>query len=221
MHTLPPTRPSWQTGAAALLSGAAHVLLIASLVSGPSVVRIFDDSKILPALYLYARDRIPSEQRESRLPIPAPPGNGEVISHAPAAQHIDNQAGMPRPRQVRGLLPPGLASTRFDSIFTVLGVDSEVVRMDGSAAPAYPKSLLDAGVEGDVKAEFVVDTTGWVDLGSVRILSSSHQEFASSVRLALMGMQFRPAWRGAHKVRQLVSQRFTFRLEHPTPATAL
>lgn len=93
--------------------------------------------------------------------------------------------------------------------------------MDGSAAPAYPNSLLSAGVEGYVEAEFVVDTTGWVDLSSVHILNSSHQEFTSSVRLALMGMQFRPAWRGARKVRQLVSQRFTFRMEHPMPATTL
>jgi TonB family protein len=220
LHTLPPVRPTWQTGAAAVLSGLAHILVIASLVSGPGVVRIFDDSKILPALYLYAHDRIPSEQRESRLPIPAPPGNGEVSSRAPAAQQVDRQS-LPQPARVRGLVPPGLASARLDSVFTVLGVDSEVVRMDGSAAPAYPNSLLNAGIEGYVEAEFVVDTTGWVDLSSVRILNSTHQEFASSVRLALMGMRFRPAWRGARKVRQLVSQRFTFRMEHPMPATTL
>lgn len=220
MHTLPPIRPAWQTGAAGFLSAAAHILVVASLVSGPSVARIFDDSKILPALYLYAHDRIPSEQRESRLPIPGPPGNGEVFSRAPAAPQVDRRS-LPQPARVRGLVPPGLASTRMDSVFTVLGVDSEVVRVDGSAAPAYPNSLLNAGVEGYVEAEFVVDTTGWVDLSSVQILNSTHQEFASSVRLALMGMQFRPAWRGARKVRQLVSQRFSFRMEHPVPATTL
>jgi len=220
MHTLPPTRPTWQTGAAALLSGIAHLLLIASLVSGPGVARIFDESRILPALYLYARDRLPSEPREDRLPIPAPPGNGERFSRSAVTQRVDNPA-IPKPPRSPGLAPPGLASPRFDSVFTVLGVDSEVVRMDGSAAPAYPNSLLSAGVEGYVEAEFVVDTTGWVDLSSVHILNSSHQEFTSSVRLALMGMQFRPAWRGARKVRQLVSQRFTFRMEHPMPATTL
>jgi TonB family protein len=220
MHTLPPTRRTWQTGAAAFLSGIAHLLVIASLVKGPGTVRLFDDSKILPALYLYARDRLPSEQRESRLPIPAPPGNAEVFRRIATTQQVDNQT-MPAPPQVVGLVPPGPSSARLDSVFTVLGVDSEVVRMDGSAAPAYPNSLLNEGVEGYVEAEFVVDTTGWVDLESVRILSSSHQEFASSVRLALMGMQFRPAWRGSHRVRQLVGQRFTFRMEHQMPATTL
>ncbi len=220
MHTLPPTRPTWPIGAAALLSAVAHLLVVASLATGPGVVRLFDDSKILPALYLYARDRLPSEERESRLPIPAPPGNGESFSRPATTQHVDNPA-LPQPPRVRGLVPPGLASAHFDSVFTVLGVDSEVVRMDGSAAPAYPNSLLNAGVEGYVEAEFVVDTTGWVDLSSVRILNSTHQEFASSVRLALMGMQFRPAWRSARKVRQLVSQRFSFRMEHPMPATTL
>jgi TonB family protein len=220
MHTLPPARPTWHTGAAAAISGAAHVLVIASLLSGPGVVRIFDDSNILPALYLYAHDRFPSEQRETRLPIPVASGNAETFSQSPGAEQVDNDS-RPRPRRIPGLLPPGLASTRLDSVFTVLGVDSEVVRMDGSAAPAYPSALLNAGIEGFVETEFVVDTTGWVDLSSVRILNSTHQEFAASVRLALMGMQFRPAWRGARKVRQLVSQRFSFRMEHPMPATTL
>lgn len=220
MHTLPPPRPTWQTGAAAIISGAAHLLVVALLLTGPSTVRFLDDSKILPALYLFAHDRMPSEQRETRVPIPAPPGNGELISRPPGGIPVDNHA-LPRQTRVPGLLPPGLASVRLDSVFTVLGVDSEVVRMDGSAAPAYPNNLLDAGIEGYVEAEFVVDTTGWVDLSSVRILNSTHQDFTASVRLALMGMQFRPAWRGARKVRQLVSQRFSFRMEHPMPATTL
>jgi TonB family protein len=102
-------------------------------------------------------------------------------------------------------------------VFSVLAVDSEVVRIDGSAAPAYPSTLLSNGVEGAVEAQFVVDTSGWVDLESVRILRSSHPQFSSAVRVALLSMQFRPAWRGARKVRQLVAQRFAFRLEHPIP----
>ena len=220
MDTLPTARPAWQTPAAALLSVAVHLLLIVVVIRGPSVDRIFDDSRILPALYLYARDRLPTDLREMRLPIPAPPGNPDGIGRAVVPQQMENH-GRPLAPRIQGLVPPGVLSARFDSVFTVLGVDSEVVRVEGSAAPAYPASLLTNGVEGYVEAEFVVDTTGWVDLNSVRILHSSHQEFAASVRLALMGMQFRPAWRGSRRVPQLVSQRFSFRLEHPAPPTTL
>ncbi len=220
MTTLPNPRLTSSNGIAVLFSAVAHLVLMYAVLSGPNVPRIFDDSRILPALYLYARDRTPSDLRELRLPIPAPPGNVDGIGRAVTAHLGDNERA-PRALRVRGLVPPGLASARLDSVFTVLAVDSEVVRVEGSAAPAYPASLLTIGVEGYVEAEFIVDTTGWVDLGSVRMLSSTHKEFESSVRLALMAMQFRPAWRGARRVRQLVSQRFTFRLEHPAPAATL
>ncbi|MEO8139447.1 MAG: energy transducer TonB [Gemmatimonadota bacterium] len=220
MEILPTARPAWQTPAAAVVSVAVHLLLIVAVIRGPAVDRIFDDSRILPALYLYARDRLPTDLREMRLPIPAPPGIPDGIGRTISTHQVENQGGPPA-RPIQGLVPPGVVSARFDSVFTVLGVDSEVVRVEGSAAPAYPASLLSGGVEGYVEAEFVVDTTGWVDLNSVRILRSSHQEFAASVRLALMGMQFRPAWRGARRVPQLVSQRFSFRLEHPAPPTTL
>jgi TonB family protein len=71
------------------------------------------------------------------------------------------------------------------------------------------------GVEGLVEVEFVVDTTGQVDLATVRILQSTHPGFQASVEAALAGMQFRPAWRGWRRVRQLVQQRFAFRLVRP------
>ena len=52
----------------------------------------------------------------------------------------------------------------LDSVFSILDVDSQVVRYASSAAPDYPPSLLKAGIEGAVESEFVVDTTGIVDL---------------------------------------------------------
>lgn len=220
MRTLPATRPGWYLGAAALLSVAVHLVVISAVLRGPAVVRRFDDSRILPALYLYARDRRPAEPRETRLPVLAPPGDPAGFGRT-AMSARGGRDGVPPSSHVRGLLPPGLASARLDSVFTVLGVDSVVARVDGSGAPAYPETLLSNGVEGYVETEFVVDTTGWIDLASVRILDTSHQEFASSVRLALMAMRFRPAWRGARCVRQLVRQRFSFRLEHPLASTTL
>jgi len=76
----------------------------------------------------------------------------------------------------------------------------------------YPRALLEGGVEGIVEAEFVVDTSGRVDLATVKIMSSSHEDFSSAVQAALAGALFRPAWRNLRKVRQLVHQRFAFRI---------
>jgi TonB family protein len=218
MQTLPATPSEPRRGAPAIISAALHLLLILLLVQGPSVATYFDDSRILPALYLYARDRRPTEPREMRLPLPAPRGNANGFAAPVALQPLDHGD---RARSVRipGMVPPGPVSARLDSVFSVLSVDSEVVRVEGSAAPVYPDALLLNGVEGFVEAEFVVDTSGLVDAGSVRILKSTHKDFSSAVRLALLGMEFRPAWRGSRRVRQLVTQRFTFHLQPPPAAT--
>jgi protein TonB len=65
-------------------------------------------------------------------------------------------------------------------------------------------------VEGEVLAQFVVDTTGHYEEGSFKVLKSSHELFTQAVRDALPQLRFNPAEAGGAKVRQLVQQPFTF-----------
>lgn len=110
-----------------------------------------------------------------------------------------------------------------DSVFSQLEVDSTVARYPGSAAPAYPLEMLKQGVQGSVMTQYVVDTSGFADTSSLRVLRSTHAEFTAAVRAALPYMRFYPAKVGPKKVRQLVEQEFTFKIEQPateaTPAT--
>jgi len=105
-----------------------------------------------------------------------------------------------------------------DSAFTVLEVDSAVVRAENSAAPAYPLPLLQKGITGSVQARYVVDTTGFADTASFEVLRSTHPEFVAAVRAALPYMRFSPAKIGSHRVRQLVEQEFTFKIAPAEPA---
>ena len=105
---------------------------------------------------------------------------------------------------------------RGDSIYTVLQVDTEVTRSAHSAAPAYPIDLMQRGIEGAVRARYVVDTTGFADTSSIVILSSTNAGFTDAVRAALPYMRFHPARIGALRVRQLVEQWFTFRIQRPS-----
>ena len=82
----------------------------------------------------------------------------------------------------------------------------------GTGNPRYPATLQSAGLEGDVRAQFVVDTLGRVERGSVRVLDTTHELFASAVRDALTRARFKPAEAGGHRVRQLAEQTFTFRI---------
>jgi TonB family protein len=111
-----------------------------------------------------------------------------------------------------GLVPLGPPARPADSVFTMLEVDRMVERYEFSAAPIYPPRLSALGKEGHVRATFVVDTTGSVDTASVRVLESDDPQFTESVLTALGGMRFRPATRGGRAVRQLVEQRFNFRI---------
>ncbi len=89
-------------------------------------------------------------------------------------------------------------------------VEKPVMQAPGSAQPRYPDILKSAGVEGEVLAQFVVDTTGRAEAGSFKVLKTSHELFASAVKNALPNMKFLPAEVGGRKVRQLVQQPFVF-----------
>ena len=82
----------------------------------------------------------------------------------------------------------------------------------GNNAPSYPDLLRSANVEGEVLAQFVVDTTGRVDMSQFKVLKSSHDLFTKAVEQALRRARFYPAEIGGRKVKQLVQQPFNFTL---------
>ena len=90
-------------------------------------------------------------------------------------------------------------------------VDTKVdVDPTSKVKPAYPASLRDAGIEGEVLARFVVDSTGRVDTASIQIVRSAHRFFTESVRAALARMHYLPAIKDGRRVRQVLEQPFTF-----------
>lgn len=109
--------------------------------------------------------------------------------------------------------------SRFDDpeedALTVLEVDSAVVREPTSAAPEYPAHLLNSGLQGHAEVRYVVDTLGFVDTLSYRVVQATHVDFAVAVRRALPKMRFRPAMRSGIRVRQLVEQTFRFKITAP------
>ena len=104
----------------------------------------------------------------------------------------------------------GKAVVQSDQPYFEFQVEKPVVPATGSVSPRYPDMLRQAGVEGEVLAQFVVDTTGKAEPGSLKILKSSHDMFVQSVKNALPQMKFIPAEVGGRKVKQLVQQPFSF-----------
>lgn len=106
----------------------------------------------------------------------------------------------------------GPAPVNADQPLFEFQVEKPVVPNPNNPSPRYPDILRSSGVEGEVMAQFVVDTTGRVEMNSFKVLKTSHDLFASAVRNALPGMRFIPAEVGGRKVKQLVQQPFVFGL---------
>jgi hypothetical protein len=87
-------------------------------------------------------------------------------------------AGRPAPTFV----PPNHTFFEFQ-------VEQPVVQAPGSRGPRYPTILRQAGVEGEVLAQFIVDTLGHAQVGTLKILRTSHDLFGAAVKEALPTMQ--------------------------------
>ena len=103
-----------------------------------------------------------------------------------------------------------VAKPEGDQPYFEFMVEKPVAEMSNTQRPRYPDILKSAGVEGEVLAQFVVDTMGRVEPGSFKVLKTSHALFETAVRAALPGMRFIPAEVGNKRVRQLVQQPFIF-----------
>ncbi len=107
----------------------------------------------------------------------------------------------------------GTGPVNVDQPYFDFQVEKPVGAMPGSQGPRYPDILRSGGVEGQVLAQFVVDTTGRVEVATFRVLRSDHAMFEQAVRSALPNMRFLAAEIGGRKVKQLVQQPFVFALQ--------
>ena len=99
-----------------------------------------------------------------------------------------------------------------DGTYFEFQVEKPVAPAPGNMGPRYPEELKKAKVEGTVLAQFVVDTTGLVEMDSFKVLKSDHDLFTQAVKAALADMKFLPAQVGGRAVKQLVQAPFQFSL---------
>jgi protein TonB len=212
----------------ATLSLGAHIAVIAAWVIGTlPASNVPADSIANRVVYIRPRDRAPTQSSAPavRYVALAPEGLGtgmgaRVMGDArpvTADQTAGNKARDSVTAPAAVATPPSP-----DSVFSILDVDTAVVRSANSAAPAYPLSLLTARITGSVSAQYIVDTTGFADTSSFTVIKATHPGFVLAVKEALPYMRFQPAKIGAMKVRQLVEQQFSFHITDtaaaPTPA---
>jgi protein TonB len=78
--------------------------------------------------------------------------------------------------------------------------------------PRYPEILRQAGIEGRVLIEFVIDTLGRAERNSLRIINSQHQLFEAPAREAVLSCRFHPGKIQGRSVRVRVQQPINFQI---------
>ena len=106
-------------------------------------------------------------------------------------------------------------STADNRVYLVSEVTTCVQPIPGGSSTAeYPKKLREAGVEGEVVTQFVVDEQGHVVLSTIKILRASDFGFGEAVMAAFPRMRFQPALIRDKPVRQLVKDyKFIFKMD--------
>ena len=209
----------------ATVSIVAHVaVLLIALTTTTGTFRLPTDEREAKVLFLLPPDRVAASERQAEVFLPAKPGSGlDEASQLPAkgegqglvatttrARHRGDRSG------ALGDQPFGPAPFLTEKVYSAIEVDQMVERYASSAAPVYPPELSARGVEGAVEATYVVDGAGRVDTTTIQVMRSDDPRFTESVRAALAEARFRPATRGGRAVRQLVAQRFRFKLARPS-----
>jgi len=83
-------------------------------------------------------------------------------------------------------------------------VDTPALPGAGNAPPRYPLVLERSRVNGEVIAQFVVDSAGRVDMRTFRIVRTSNDLFSASLQSVLPSWRFLPARAGGRRVSQVV-----------------
>jgi protein TonB len=108
---------------------------------------------------------------------------------------------------IGGQGPIDLTQTFLEAV-----VDERPERLSGPV-PRYPEMLRQAGVEGVVMLEFVIDTTGRVEEENVKILHSTNRAFEAPARNVIVRSLYRPGRVRGVAVRVLVQQQIGFSIQ--------
>jgi TonB-like protein len=217
-------RSFFRTAEYATVSIVAHLGVVWVVVAtATGTFRLPTNEREARVLFLLPPDPVDATERQAKIFLPGRPGSGlDEASQLPAegeglrleatasrSRHRGERSGARKDR------PIGPAPLLAEIVYSALQVDEMVQRYEGSAAPVYPPELSAQGKEGKVDATYVVDTTGRVDTTTFQVLQSDDLLFTESVRTSLGEALFRPAKRAGQPVRQLVQQRFNFKLAQP------
>jgi len=139
----------------------------------------------------------------TNIPINIPPPSANTNFNAADFSGVGVEGGVARGIQTTGPV------VRTDQPYLESVVEERPERI-GGPPPRYPEILKQAGIDGHVMVEAIIDTTGHAERGSIRILSSTNQLFEQPSREAVAASVFRPGKISGRAVRVRVQVPINF-----------
>jgi protein TonB len=78
----------------------------------------------------------------------------------------------------------------------------------------YPPLLRDAGIVGEARLQFVINTDGRVDPATVQVVGATNEQFGDAARRAVEHFRFKPASMMGEPVRVLITIPIRFNVQH-------
>ena len=217
-----------------IFSAVLHALLITAAVYGTLQAKNAIEkpkAEKVEFVEMKKKDEPPPPKEEPKPPPPdvvvkAPPPKGFQVLTAPIkipdvlpdidlSKKVTNEEDFSGKGVAGGIAKGVVGGTPqpvSDQPYFEFQVEKQVAALPDNPRPRYPDMLRSANVEGEVLAQFVVDTSGRAEMNTFKVLKSSHDLFTNSVKSALANMRFYPAEVGGRKVKQLVQMPFVFGL---------
>ena len=187
--------------------------VIATLTAGPSDTATKVDTQMV---FLNQQEKQPDQPPPPQLDmqlkgfqtVVAPTDIPTNIPPVNLQEHFD-------PRDYSGVGVEGGVATGIVPGDQVLSVDvvQEKPELLSHPPPAYPPLLQQAGIEGRVMVQAIIDTTGRVEPNSVRVVESANPGFDQPAKNVVLRSLFRPGRVYGRAVRVLVAIPIDFKIQ--------
>ena len=199
-----------------VVSITAHVALVAAVLFGTAKAGRSDPARAPEVPIIFQPPAPAPADQEPGLWVPGP-----VTFAPPDLRSIASPSTLP----TTGVLTPSFSpvysgpvsgpGTTEPNAWSALLTEEHAEVLTGPL-PVYPELLRQAGVQGKVVLEAVVDTTGRVLAPSITVVLATDPGFVAPARQALLATLFRPTMIGGKAVRTRVRIPYEFAIRNGT-----
>jgi protein TonB len=216
----PKKRAGGKFGGSTTMSIFIHGLLLAAAVKATiSAGAQFAEDKLDTTMVFVQPEEKKEEEKQPEVKLEEPKGFTALLAPVNIPTNIPpinlNEKFDPRDFSGVGIEKGISALTATDvkidpgQAFIEAAVDEKPERVSNPPLE-YPDLLRQAGIEGNVIIEVIIDTTGRAEPGSLRVVQSTNKAFELSARDAVLKSMYRPGRVRGQAVRVLVQVPISF-----------